>query len=306
MIKPKALSVGSRVALIAPSSPVSDEKLQLSLESIRFLGLIPIEYPSCTMSNGYLSGSDIARAKDINDSFNDSSIDGIFCVRGGYGATRILPLLNYEMIRNNPKFFHGYSDITALHIVFNKFCEFITYHGPMPSRGYHIMDYFSLKSLADTIFTNRPVGLAHNPPNEPIQCIVPGLAEGLITGGNLSVMAAALGSPFEVDTKDKILFIEEVEERPYRLDRNLTALALAGKFNDCVGIILGTFTDCDETEMEPALTLTLSNIIDQVIRPFGKPTINNFRSGHIYPHITIPMGVKTRLDALNGTVEFLE
>lgn len=305
MIKPKSLKMGDRVALIAPSSPVTEDKLRQALDSLCFLGLEPVQYPSCTMKSGYLSGTDAARAKDVNDSFSDPSISGIFCIRGGYGATRILPLLDYNMIRQNPKIFVGYSDITALHIAFNQICNFMTLHGPMPSRGYHIMDYFSLTSLSDAVFCRDPIGYMPNPPGEPIETIYQGFAEGLITGGNLSVMAAALGSPYEVDTKGKILFIEDVDERPYRIDRNLTALALAGKFDDCEGIILGTFADSEETELEPEDSLTLYEIFEQVIKPFKKPTIFNMRAGHIYPNITVPMGSMTMLDASEGIVKFL-
>jgi len=305
MIKPKSLKLGDRVALIAPSSPVTEDKLQQALDSLCFFGLTPVQYPSCTLKEGYLSGTDAERARDVNDSFSDPSIKGIFCIRGGYGATRILPRLNYDMIRRNPKVFVGYSDITALHIAFNQLCGFVTVHGPMPSRGYNVMDYFSLTSLSDAIFCEEAPGYVPNPPGERIETIYPGTAEGLIVGGNLSVMTAALGSPYEVDTKGKILFIEDVDERPYKIDRNLTALSLAGKFSDCAGIILGTFADSEETEFSPEDTLSLHEIFEQVIKPFKKPTVNNFRSGHIYPQFTIPMGIKTRMDATEGIVEFL-
>ncbi len=306
MIKPSPLRPGDRVALIAPSSPVTKEKLELALQSIRFLGLIPVPFPSCFMRNGYLSGTDKARAKDVNDAFLDSSIRGIFCLRGGYGATRILPLLNYEAIRGNPKFFAGYSDITALHAVFNKLCELITYHSPMPARGYEILDYFSLESLSAAVFHGCPPGAVLNPAGQELETIYPGEAQGPITGGNLSVLAAALGSPYEVDTKDKILFIEEVNELPYRIDRGLTALKLAGKLSAAAGIILGTFADMPEEDAEPGDTLSLPQVFEQTIRPLEKPTVNNFRSGHIYPQITIPMGMTAKLNATAGTVAFIE
>lgn len=306
MMKPRPLKMGNRVALIAPSSPVSEEKLQVSLDAIRFLGLIPILYPSCTMKNGYLSGQDQARADDVMDAFTDPTIDGIFCVRGGYGATRILPLLDYNEIAKHPKLFVGYSDITALHTVFHQMCHFITVHGPMPSTGYHLMDYFSLERLAEVLYNNNPPGHVANPPDEELKKISPGISSGLIIGGNLSVLVATLGSPYEIDTRDKILFIEDVGERPYQIDRNLTALALAGKFRDCSGILLGTFTECQETEMEPDSTLTIEEIVEQVILPFQKPTLSNFRCGHSYPMITIPMGSLAHIDADLGTVEFLQ
>lgn len=306
MKKPNSLKQGDSVALIAPSSPVTDEKMEAAMKSIQFLGLHPVSFPSCFMKNGYLSGTDVARAKDVNDAFLDSSIRGIFCIRGGYGATRILPLLDYDNIRCNPKLFVGYSDITALHTVFNKLCGLITYHGPMPSRGYHIMDYFSLESFSAAVFHGSPPGKVVNPPGEDMETLCTGIARGQITGGNLSVMAATLGSQYEVDTKGKILFIEDVDELPYRIDRNLTALKLAGKLNDAAGIILGTFADMPEETGDPDRTLSLSQIFNQTIRPLGIPTINNFRSGHIYPQITLPMGMKAELNATDGTVAFMD
>lgn len=306
MIKPRTLKKGDRIALIAPSSPVSEEKFQMSLTSIEFLGLEPVVFPTCKMKHGYLSGNDEARAQDINRAFSDTSIDGIFCLRGGYGITRLLSRLDYEMIRRNPKILIGYSDITGLHMVLNHLCHMTTLHSPMPTRGWNTLDELTLKSLTDNLFTDQPIGVAPTPKDEPIEIIHPGYCEGIITGGNLSLLTATLGSPYEIDTKGKILFIEDVDEKHYRLDKGLTALALAGKFTDCAGIILGTWADCDEPDIEAEDNLTLRQIFDEVVAPFQKPTINNFRAGHIYPHISIPMGTKVHLDATNKTVTFLE
>lgn len=306
MIKPKCLKKGDRVALIAPSSPVSEEKLEMSIASVRFLGLEPVLYPSCTMKHGYLSGQDFARAMDINTAFSDEKIDGIFCLRGGYGMMRILNMLDYKMIKKNPKLLLGYSDITALHTALNKLSSLVTLHSPMPTRGWNTLDPLSLKCLMDNIFSSKALGLAPQVPEQPIETIYPGDAEGPITGGNLSLLTGTLGSPYEVNTKGKILFIEEVEEKNYRIDKGLTALALAGKFEDCAGIILGTWADCGDPDSPPEDNLTLNDIFNEVIKPYKKPCINNFRAGHIYPQISFPMGVKTRLDATNGTVTFLE
>ncbi len=306
IIKSKCLKPGDRIALIAPSSPVDKEKLKLSVDSIKFLGLIPVLYPSVTMVHGYLSGSDDIRAEDINTAFSDPRIDGIFCIRGGYGVTRILNKLNYKMISKNPKLFLGYSDITGLHIAFNQICNLITLHAPMPSRGWSSLDSITLESLTGNLLSTEPMGQVPVIAEEPIETIHPGIAEGTIIGGNLSLLTATLGTPYEVDTKNKILFIEEVEERHYKIDRGLTSLALAGKFSDCKGIILGTWADCGDPDLEPERNLTLHQIFEEVVKPFKKPTINNFRAGHIYPHITIPMGTKTRLDATNGSVTFME
>lgn len=305
MIVPEPLKKGDRVALIAPSSPASEEKFLISLQSLKFLGFDPVPFPCCRVRNGYLAGSDAARAKDVNDAFADPLISGIFCMRGGYGTTRILPLLDYETIKQNPKFFAGYSDITALHIVFNRRCGLVTYHAPMPSTGYHLLDHFSLESLKSSVFNFCNTGRIFNPPEEKIITLNPGIVSGAITGGNLSVMAAALGSPYEVDTKGKILFIEDVGDALYRIDRNLTALKLAGKLKEATGIILGVFSDIPAEDDIGSRGISLQHIFDQLITPLGKPTISNFRSGHIYPQITIPMGIGARLDATAGIVEIL-
>jgi Uncharacterized proteins, homologs of microcin C7 resistance protein MccF len=306
MIRAKHLKPGDRVALIAPSSPVDEEKLETAVDSVKFLGLIPVLFPSARMAHGYLSGPDEIRAADVNNAFGDPDIDGIFCLRGGYGVTRILNSIDYKMIAKNPKLFMGYSDITGLHVALNQLCSLITLHSPMPSHAFSSLDPITLQSLTDNIFSTVPTGTVPEIPNEPIETIVPGAAVGPIIGGNLSLLVAALGSPYEVDTKNKILFIEEVEEKNYRVDRGLTSLALAGKFSDCKGIILGTWADVGDPELAPEKNLTLSQIFEEVVKPFGKPTINNFRAGHIYPQITIPLGAKTSLDATNKQVAFLE
>lgn len=306
MTKPKHLKPGDRIALIAPASPVDGDKIEQTVESVKFLGLKPVLYPSVTMTHGYLSGPDAVRAADVNNAFADPEIDGIFCVRGGYGVTRILNRIDFEMISNNPKLFLGYSDITGLHVALNQLCNLITLHTTMPSRGWSTLDPVTFCSLTENLFCPIPAGPAPCIKGEPIETINPGIAAGPVVGGNLSLLVAALGSPYEVDTKGKILFIEDVDEKNYRVDRDLTSLALAGKFRDCSGIILGTWADVGDPELEPEKNLTLHQIFDEVVKPFGKPTINNFRAGHIYPQITIPMGAMTELNATNGSVSFLE
>lgn len=296
---PPALQPGDTVALTAPSSPVPASVLKSSIRSIEFLGLKTLVMESCRQQHGYLAGTDLQRASDINTAFANPEVRGIFCLRGGFGATRILPLLDFDSIRKTPKIFTGYSDITALHVAFNQHCNFITFHGPMPNSKYYHMDPFSLESLKQYLFCGIPRSPVSNPPGEPIQVLYPGKASGILTGGNISLLVSTLGSPYEIDTRGKILFLEEVGERPYRLDKALTALALAGKFRDCAGIILGTFAECEEPEDPDTVpastviaqsTLELTDIFREVILPFEKPTLLNFRAGHIYPQSTLPFG----------------
>ncbi|MGI6752575.1 MAG: S66 peptidase family protein [Anaerovoracaceae bacterium] len=303
--KPKKLELGARIALIAPSAFVEEEKLKLSLASMDFLGLEPVLYPSCTMRHGYFAGIDYQRAKDINDAFTNPHVDGVFCLRGGYGATRVLPLLDYEVIKNNPKLFLGYSDITAFHLAFNKICKLATLHSPMPTRGWDTLDELSLQSLESNLFSSVPVGKVSIPPELSLKPLISGTAEGPMTGGNLSLLVSTLGSPYEVDTRGKIIFIEDVDDEPYKIDRGLTALSLAGKFADCAGIVIGTFAGCEPKD--PSISLSLSQIFDEIITPYNKPTINWFPAGHIYPHISIPMGIRARLTVSEESeLEFLE
>ncbi|HVI40311.1 MAG TPA: LD-carboxypeptidase, partial [Anaerovoracaceae bacterium] len=196
MIKSKCLKPGDRIALIAPSSPVTEDKLMLSIDSVKFFGLIPVLFPSATMVHGYLSGPDAVRAADVNNAFADPEIDGIFCLRGGYGVTRILNSIDFKLISKNPKLFLGYSDITGLHVALNQLSNLITLHSPMPSRGWSSLDPVTLQSLPDNLFSTVPTGFAPCIEGELIETINPGTAIGPIIGGNLSLLVAALGSPY--------------------------------------------------------------------------------------------------------------
>ena len=300
MIRPKPLFSGARVALVAPASAVPEEKLQPALEYVRSLGLEPVVYPSCYFSNrdGYLAATDVQRAKDINDAFADPAIDGIWCIRGGYGGHRILPLLDVEMICANPKWFGGYSDVTALHTFFNQTCGFETYHCTMPSTEPN-PDEFTLKYLKAALFGSLS-GRLSDPAGETPKILVSGCVSGVLCGGNLSLLAASLGTPWEIDTKGKILFLEDIGEKTYRVDGMLTQLRNAGKFRDCAGIILGAWTDCPPEY--PEKTLLLPEIFEQLIVPAGKPAIMDVACGHVLPTLSLPMGRYCTLDADNCTI----
>ena len=289
------LDAGDRVALIAPSSPAAPAVLDAAVRSLEFLGLMPVVMPSCRMRHGYLSGSDSVRAEDINKAFASGNIKGIFCLRGGYGSARLLPLINYDIIRNNPKIFIGYSDITALHAAFNQICELPTLHGPMPGADYTSLDKFSLDSLKNSLFSRKSMTALENPPTLHLKALFPGKASGVLTGGNLTVLASTLGSLYEIDTRNKIVFLEDVNEPLYKIDRALTALELAGKFRDCSGVILGTFTGCENCS--PDDSLSFSEIIDEIIFRHRKPVISNLYAGHTYPQITLPLGRPVSISA---------
>lgn len=300
MVFPKPLFPGARVALFAPASVVPEDKLQPALDFVRSLNLEPVVYPSCYFANrdGYLAATDAQRSKDMNDAFADPTIDGVWCIRGGYGGHRMLPLLDADMIRNNPKWFGGYSDVTALHTFLNQTCGMATYHCTMPSTEPNPDDY-TLSYLKKALFGGL-TGAVTNPEGQAITTLVPGKAEGILCGGNLSLLAASLGTPWEIDTKGKILFLEDIGEKTYRVDSMLTQLRNAGKFDDCAGIILGAWTDCPPEY--PERTLQLPEIFAQLIAPAGKPTIMDLSCGHCNTTCALPLGKVCKLDATNGTI----
>ncbi len=305
MIKPKALKFGDTVGIIAPASPTTEERVRKAHDKLIQMGFKVKMGKSPYERYGYLSGSDSIRAEDINEMFRDKEVDGIICIRGGYGTPRILDLLDYEAIKNNPKVFVGYSDITALHIAFTQIADLVTYHGPMvASDMIGNFSQFSKNNLYKAIMETDPIGKISNPQGEEIITINGGIAEGNIIGGNLSLIVDTIGTPYEIDVNGKILFIEEIGEEPYNIDRMLNQLRLAGKLHDAVGIILGDFNNCVSEKHDE--NLTLEQVIEDHIKPVGKPTIYNLQAGHCEPMVTIPFGVRARLDADKKELIILE
>jgi len=305
MIKPKALKFGDTIGVIAPASPTTDKNIKKVEKTLSDMGFKVKMGKSVYERHGYLAGRDEVRASDVNSMFEDDEVDGIICIRGGYGTPRILDLIDFEIIKNNPKVFVGYSDITALHIAFNQVAGLVTFHGPMASSDMiNVFSSFSKEHLFKAIMNAEPIGRISNPEGEEIVTIHGGIVEGTIIGGNLSLIADTIGTPYEIDVKGKILFIEEIEEEPYRIDRMLNQLRLSGKLDDAVGIILGDFKKCDAKE--PDKSLTLEEVIDDYFRPLNKPIVYNLQAGHCEPMVTIPFGIKARLDADKKELIFLE
>lgn len=294
MIHPEPLKKGDKIALIAPSSPIAEERIKPAINAMESLGFEVVIGESCTSKKGFLAGEDRNRADDINTMFADKSIKGIFAMRGGYGSARLLDLLDYKTIRKNPKVFAGYSDITALHVAFNQKCDLITFHAPMPaSEFYEGTDEYTMNFFEKNIFCNNSLGIMENPNEQKIETLVKGNAEGRIIGGNLTLLASSIGTKYEVDTKGKILFLEDVDEVPYSIDRMLLQLKQSGKFKDAAGIILGQWTRCEAENKENSLEL--NEIFKELIATENKPTIYNIACGHSTPTMTIPMGAFSKI-----------
>lgn len=306
MIKPKALKKGDTIGLVAPASGAcASEAVGHSVRVLMDQGFHVVVGESCYDRYGYLAASDEVRADDINGMFANKEIDGIFCLRGGYGTPRILDRLDYTMIRKNPKPFLGYSDITAIHIALNQLCELITLHGPMPSSDMlEGFDEFSLHSYWDGLTNPAYTGRINNPAGIAIEALAGGKACGRITGGNLSLITATLGTPYEIDTLGKLLLLEEIDEYPYRIDRMFTQLRLSKKLEQCEGIILGNFNNCEPEDSNTSLSLT--QVINDILVPSGKPILSNLMIGHCSPKLTIPLGAHAALDGDNSTLELLD
>lgn len=308
MLKGKKLKKGDTIGFIGPSGAVrvegAIERAKAEMERMGYRVKLGV---SCGAKYGYLSGTDALRAQDVNDMFRDPEVDAVFCVRGGYGTTRMLDLLDYDVIRENPKIFAGYSDITAMQIAMLKNCGLATFAAPMPVSDFSSapLDAFSLSSMLHVLGEAKPAGELRNSEGyHERKTINPGSCEGMLVGGNLMLITSLLGTPYELDTKGRILFIEEIGEHTYCIDRMLTQLRLAGKLDDCAGIIFGDFRNCEIEFKEYGFTI--EEIIRDVAAPCGKPIFTGFQAGHCNPKITLPYGALCRMDADSCTLEVLE
>jgi muramoyltetrapeptide carboxypeptidase len=307
-IKPKCLCPGDTIGVISPASPGNSE---LTLAGIHYLEEQGFHVKLGMTTNqtlGYLSGPDRLRAADINAMFANPAIDGIMCLRGGYGSMRLLEMIDYEAIKSHPKVFVGYSDITALHISLSQRTGLVTFHGPMVSSDMgkglstYTADYF-FRAVSIT----QPLGAISSPPLcPPPGFLVPGRAAGLLTGGNLSLIASTLGTPYEIDTRGKILCLEEVGETPYRIDRMLTQLLLAGKLQDAAGIVFAVCADCNDQLEDQSSSFTLEEVLRDRLIDLKKPVLYNLHFGHTVDKVTLPLGVTAILDSDMGGLVITE
>ncbi len=311
--KPGRLHPGDVVGLIEPASN-SDEAFDLTLveETITAMGLKPKRASHLLEKFGYLAGSDKNRAADINAMFADKEVKAIFAVRGGWGCARLLPYLDWDVIRANPKLLIGYSDITALHMaIAAKAPGSITLHGPNGSSAWGKASVDSFRSVA----FDGALSLYKNPVMSDdrlvqrrfrTQTIKGGKTQGRLLGGNLTVLTALVGTPYLPDFDGAILFLEDTNEAEYRIDRMLTQLALAGILKKLRGVVFGQCTDCVAKGFEGYSGFTLTDVLEQHFRPLGIPAFQGAFFGHIADQYTIPVGAKAEIDAKAGTMRLLE
>lgn len=299
---PKPLKKGDTIGLIAPAGPLRDIKIEEIKYELNKLGYKVKIGKSCYLSyKGYLSGKDEDRALDLERMFLDKDVDAIICIRGGYGCTRILDLIDFTIIRDNPKIFVGFSDVTALHIAINQLSNLVTYHGIMAATIKQ-WDNFTYESLIKALNFKEEL-IIENPNNKELISLYGGCCEGLITGGNLSVIVSTLGTKYEIDTKNKILLIEEIGEYTYKVDKMLNHLQMSGKFNDCNGIIFGEFTNCQKAFKNDEEIL---DILKEIAIKNKKPTIYNLKSGHCIPMVTLPLNMNCYLDCNEKQIKIIK
>jgi muramoyltetrapeptide carboxypeptidase len=308
---PPALNKGDTVGLVSPSSASSDRlSLQLAREAMEAFGLKVKTGAHYDARHGHLAGTDAERAGDLNAMFADTQVKAIVCVRGGSGAARLLPLLDYARIRANPKILLGYSDITALHSAIQARTGLVTFHGQIGSGTWNRFNADQFERL----FFKRELMHYQNPVVDADDELVPrrnrtltlrgGTAQGELVGGNLTVLTALAGSPYLPDFTGKILFLEDVEEAPYRIDRMFSTLKLMGALDKVAGFIFGECTDC--TPGDGYGSLTLDQIFDDYILPLKIPAYRGAMIGHIREQFIVPVGGKVVMDADAGTFELLE
>lgn len=285
MNKGKILTYNSTIGIVAPSSPSDEATINSKIEEFTSLGFQVKLGQHIFDKNNYLAGNDKDRANDINSMFIDNTVDGILCLRGGYGSSRIIKYLNKKAIKENPKFFCGYSDITLLLNYFSSKMNMLTFHGPMITSNFNdtlTKDYF-LKTCCNnkSNFIYKLPTLSSNLSTYNTHSFT-----GKIMGGNLSLICSSIGTPYEVNTDNSILLIEEVNESPYTVDRMITQLINCGKFKNVQGILLGNFTNCSSIEDN----ICINDILLKLLLPLNIPLVFGVPFGHDYPNITLPIG----------------
>lgn len=312
VIIPQGLKEGDTVGVVSPSSAIFEtEPYEIAKESLEAMGL-KVKFGKFVKSSyGHLAGTDEERAEELNNMFRDENIQAVMALRGGSGAARILDKLDYKLIKNNPKIFIGYSDITALHLAIFEKTGLVTYHGPLAVSTWNSFSFDHFKRLLfdkeKITFTNpkdKGDNLAQT--KNRIRTIQPGEATGRLIGGNLSVLTGIMGSDyFPTNWENNILYLEDVGEQIYAVDRMMSQLQLGGVLDKISGFVFGKCTSCNPGGSGYG-SLTMEEVMDHYIKPLHIPAFSGAMIGHIDDNITVPNGLKAKINATNGSIELLE
>ncbi|MCK9212199.1 MAG: LD-carboxypeptidase [Ignavibacteriaceae bacterium] len=311
IIKPKKLKTGDTIGLISPGGFITEQQLEESKTNISSLGFSVVAAKNILKRYGYLAGTDKERTEDLHEMFSNTKVDGIVCVRGGYGCARVLDFLDFNLIKRNPKILIGYSDITALLYGIFSQTGLIGFHGPVATSTFN---EFSVNNFKNVLMNPQLKMSLHHAFEDATKSeykpfvIRGGKAKGKLVGGNLSIVASLIGTKYDIDTKGKIIFLEEVGEEPYRVDRMLTQMIQAGKFKHASGIALGVFTKCESKPDESGIanSFSLSEVLRERLFQLGIPVLYGLSFGHIVNKFTLPFGINAELDVDNQSLTLLE
>lgn len=294
IILPPAINEGDTVAFTAPASPVTLSGIATYIKFFKSKGckiLVGDTIKNQKNEFRYFSATTEDRANELNTMFADTNIKAIICGRGGYGVMRILPFLDYDILRKNPKIIMGYSDITALHLAIYRNSRLVSYYGPVGSSKCYDTHK---KNISNVLFDNSQ-SINYNIPE--MQTIFKGTTQGKLQGGNLTLISTTLGTPYEIDLKDSIFFVEDVSVLPHEIDRMMTQLTISEKFSECKGVIIGKTKGFEKRgRFHPNKTFTMLEIFEQLLKPFNIPCVYNLPFGHVESHLILPYGVTATLD----------
>jgi len=290
-VKPRALRAGDKVGIVAPASNLKREMLDAGCDGLRRAGYEPFYFDSILDRDLYFAGSIARRKQELEEMFVRDDIRAIVCARGGYGSNYLLPALDLKKIVAHPKIFVGYSDLTSLLTRFTDATNLVTFHGPMVAKDFALSDGVDLPAWQNATGGGTEWTIGNETGAKPL---VAGEAEGTLYGGCLSILVAALGTPFDIETAGTILFLEDIAAKPFQVDRMLMQLKLAGKLTQVRGIVFGEMLDCRQS---PSQDYTLEEVVLRIVGDLEIPVAFGLRSGHVSTaNITLPFGVKARLE----------
>jgi len=312
--RPQALKRGDTIGVVVPAGPLDRERIDLAFERVNQRGFRIKTYGDIYRRTGYLAGDDQTRADELMAAFADPETTAVWCARGGYGVTRLLDRLDFGVVRQNPKVFVGFSDITILHVAIQQKTGLITFHGPnlqdgfgkgsdMPAASEAALWRALMRGEASSADGGYAFDLTNVEPLE-VRAITRGVATGCLTGGNLAVICGLMGTPFEIETAGRILFLEDVSERVYRIDRYLSQLMLAGKLQSAAGILLGTFSYDDDDP--PESQVAVAGLLEEYCGRLDIPVMAGFPAGHAQYNLTLPMGALAEIDTDGCRMKLLE
>jgi muramoyltetrapeptide carboxypeptidase len=306
LIKPPRLQFGDTVGIVAPASPPDDpQEVDNCTDALKKLGFQPKLAPNVRKRLGFLAGDDQARASDLMAMFGDGEVKAIMCLRGGYGSARLAPMLDYRFIKRHAKIFVGFSDLASLHCAFMTHAQMVSFHGPTLNTNLTSSQpsQFTLESLEKTIMKSSvPGGICDDKTRQAVVILSKGVATGPLIGGNLSVLAAMMGTPFQPRFENAIFFFEDVDEKPYRFDNWLTQLRNAGLLQQVAGVAVGTNKNCIDPDAAKSKEYhqAVADVLQDRLLPLGVPVVMGLPFGHVRENATLPVGLSATLDGMKG------